>query len=172
MKLIDIDKVKAEIDERINSAKKASESANDLESQLYFAQQICLASLYDFLDTLSEEKQDDIEKEIEKCADDMPCDECTHESVLERQEEWLKEKLRYFYNRGLNSQQEDYPKVKGWVARDNFGTLSLYDGKPIKLGKGWIPTIGTHVYMDHVLFPEIKWEDEEPTEVELIIKKV
>ena len=44
-----------------------------------------------------------------------------------------------------------------YIARDKDGTLCVFFNKPIKI--------------DSSLFPEVKWEDEEPTEVELVTKE-
>lgn len=69
-----------------------------------------------------------------------------------------------------------------WVARDETGVLVLYKIKPVKIkcevkfGGGWYNSCTTDasarmVIGDYETFPEVKWEDEEPTEVELVIKK-
>ena len=70
-------------------------------------------------------------------------------------------------------------KIKGWVARQNVSKipyyyvyshqLAFFKTKP-KRGDGeWNGGIG--MYIDSDLFPDLKWEDE-PVEVELIIKKL
>lgn len=57
-----------------------------------------------------------------------------------------------------------------WVARDEDGDLYLYNEKPYKSRHSW--NCGDIDYFTiEYLFPEVKWEDEEPTEVELIIKQ-
>ena len=55
-----------------------------------------------------------------------------------------------------------------WIARDENGTLNLFlNDKPIKCDYGWFrPKLN----IDSKLFPEVKWEDEEPTEIEMFIK--
>ena len=45
-----------------------------------------------------------------------------------------------------------------YIARDKDGDLYLYKKQPVK-------------YSESSLFPEVKWEDEEPTEVELVKKE-
>lgn len=64
---------------------------------------------------------------------------------------------------------------KLYITRDADGYLALWIGKPTKsecdsIWKGyscrWIP-----MTIDEELYQEVKWEDEEPAEVELIIKK-
>ena len=57
-----------------------------------------------------------------------------------------------------------------WIARDKNGELWLHKKKPIKTYDQW-SSIGDIVLVslsDKSIFPEIKWEDEEPRE--LILK--
>ena len=62
--------------------------------------------------------------------------------------------------------------LKAWVARDFNGVLCMYLKKPVKMSEQW-----SHFYnldfliLDDRLFPEVKWEDEEPTEVSITINK-
>lgn len=62
-----------------------------------------------------------------------------------------------------------------YVARDKDGDLLLFTERPVKAADGeyWLPT--KHCFdwirLDSELFPEVKWEDEEPTEVELVKKE-
>lgn len=59
-----------------------------------------------------------------------------------------------------------------WIARDKDGILNLFKEKPNKERYRWYSDrIQPDMYLNRLLFPEVKWEDEEPTEVELIIKK-
>lgn len=54
---------------------------------------------------------------------------------------------------------------KYYIARDSMGTLFLYKEKPIKEEESWQPTNyngGSYFELDEELFPEVKWEDEEP----------
>lgn len=79
--------------------------------------------------------------------------------------------------------------MKLYLARDPKGYLCLYTNKPYKdicdpefldiFQEGWSSDEGNMMCLEGVpiegeftpkIFPEIKWEDEEPTEVELIIK--
>ena len=62
-------------------------------------------------------------------------------------------------------------RLKAWVARDENGMLFLYLSKPIKYEKRWIPTCHRFTIMNEELFPEVKSDDEEPTEVTFTIKK-
>lgn len=58
-----------------------------------------------------------------------------------------------------------------WAARDRNDTLCLFTEKPHKnkqLGM-WQGDID-FAYLPNKLMPEVKWSDEEPTEVEITIK--
>lgn len=64
--------------------------------------------------------------------------------------------------------------MKAFIARDKGGPLSIYFGKkPYKGEYAW--SFYDHLSMnfadipDKNLFPEVKWEDETPTEVEIKI---
>ena len=64
--------------------------------------------------------------------------------------------------------------MKLYIARDDNGDLYLYSVKPTKsISDGcWYDTeSGLSIYLETNKFPEVKWEDEEPTEAELTIKK-
>lgn len=68
-------------------------------------------------------------------------------------------------------------KITAWVARDTSETLTFYQTKPIKsIDDGlWICSDSdkiTTLFGDEFLFefPQVKWEDDEPTKVELTIK--
>lgn len=58
-----------------------------------------------------------------------------------------------------------------WVARDADGSLYMFMEKPEKFSMMW--GTGKHNYfrIRERLFPEIKWEDPEPTKVQLKIIK-
>lgn len=61
--------------------------------------------------------------------------------------------------------------LKAWVARDYDGSLYMYSDKPKKKSYFWhAPKVG-YMLLDDSLFPEVKWEDEEPTEITLTVKK-
>lgn len=66
--------------------------------------------------------------------------------------------------------------IQGWVARDEDGSLTLFYGsdKPSKKDNDdyWSAVFGnTLEYLPQEMFPDIKWEDAEPTKVEIIIKR-
>lgn len=60
-----------------------------------------------------------------------------------------------------------------YVARDKGGDLYLFQTRPRKGDKLhiWLEEcINNMIKLDSTLFPEVRWEDEEPTEVELVKK--
>lgn len=72
--------------------------------------------------------------------------------------------------------------VPGWLARNQDGTLYLYidprnmdSRKFVRKESGgwkggyWSLTGGNYVQLDNDLFPDVKWEDEYPTEVAIRI---
>lgn len=62
--------------------------------------------------------------------------------------------------------------IQAWIARDMDDTLWVYSSKPVKVRDQWVCIIeSTSPFLaDNLNLPNIKWEDEEPTEVEIIIK--
>lgn len=66
-------------------------------------------------------------------------------------------------------------KTKAYIARDKGGNLCIYtDGKPHKVATFWaVVEPGCSGKISNHLFPDVKWEDEEPTEVtiEIVGKK-
>ena len=68
-------------------------------------------------------------------------------------------------------------RLEAWVARDYDGSLFLYivDVKPRKSQSKWMPDGSSDlielIELSRELFPEVKWEDEEPTKVKIIIDK-
>ena len=62
--------------------------------------------------------------------------------------------------------------MKAFIARDLDGSLYLYKpNPPIKGTKEWINEYESDIIsrLDDDLFPEVKWEDEEPTEINIEI---
>ena len=55
-------------------------------------------------------------------------------------------------------------KITAWIARNENGVVLFYSEKPNRLNEigAWDGKV--------LLFPQVKWEDEEPTKVELTIK--
>ena len=59
-----------------------------------------------------------------------------------------------------------------WLARDKDGTLWLFTQKPSKLKDRWAGILGTRRgELPRTMFPEVKWSDDEPAKVKLIIDK-
>lgn len=60
-----------------------------------------------------------------------------------------------------------------WLTRDKDNDLYLFIGteKPKKAGEQWFWVCSEIVKMDNNLFPEVQWNDKEPTKVKLIIEK-
>ena len=65
-------------------------------------------------------------------------------------------------------------KVELWAARDENGKIYLYRNRPNKDHVQWyskdLPRICFLRLADECL-PEVKWSDEEPTKVKLVIDK-
>ena len=67
--------------------------------------------------------------------------------------------------------------MKAWVARDANRAIGLYFEKPVKyefsdVDGYWWGECGYLFNDDEPLFLNVKWEDEEPTEVEWEITKI
>ena len=58
----------------------------------------------------------------------------------------------------------------GWLARDLDGWLYFYEYEPFKKGSEWRSDGGILGPIHDDDYPQISWEDEDPTEVELTIK--
>ena len=66
---------------------------------------------------------------------------------------------------------KDNKALEAWVARDEDGMLYLYLAKPRKNQSKWLPNIRFEfIELSRESFPEVKWEDEEPTEVRISLK--
>ena len=63
-------------------------------------------------------------------------------------------------------------EIEAWVARDSNGSLYIYTEKPKKFLKTtWFARRLYFMKISDILFPEVKWYDEKPTKVKLIIDK-
>ena len=70
------------------------------------------------------------------------------------------------------AKRKDENNMKLWIARDKNNSLSLYSKKPRKSqGDVWLYYEGNLMKIFWDNFPEVKWSDAEPTEVELKIVK-
>lgn len=54
-----------------------------------------------------------------------------------------------------------------WVARDKDGDLYLFTLRPSKRERIWINPKSEFIEVPSYLFPEVKWEDEQPRELKL-----
>ena len=67
--------------------------------------------------------------------------------------------------------------IHGWVARDKNGGLRLWKSEPHKetnfdYGESWgLPCeMGSWIRVDSHLFPQVKWDDDKPTQCTITIK--
>lgn len=61
--------------------------------------------------------------------------------------------------------------VQAWIARDMDSSIWLYFNKPVKTHVLWRTGNSDDILrLNNPDFPNVKWEDEEPTEVEITIK--
>lgn len=57
--------------------------------------------------------------------------------------------------------------AKCFIARDRDGKLYVYREKPVRYNNVWV---GEGCFLQIDLLPQVKWEDKEPTPVEITIK--
>ena len=63
-------------------------------------------------------------------------------------------------------------EIEVWVARDKDSDLAMYDNKPFKDERAEQWTCGgQYVFLPENWFPEVKWSDNNPTNVKLLIDK-
>ena len=56
-------------------------------------------------------------------------------------------------------------KAKVWIARDEDGSLYAYSNPPYKFEEHWeLGGFASSLLLDGSLFPEVKWEDDKPSE--------
>lgn len=55
-----------------------------------------------------------------------------------------------------------------YVTRDKDAELTLHTAKPRKSMCGFWVSDGEEIELDSALFPEVKWTDAEPTEVNIV----
>ena len=77
-----------------------------------------------------------------------------------------------FIDDGENTEEKKVC-IERWVARDEDGMLCVYfsENPPKKEETVWGADYDTFVEIDGSLFPEVKWSDENPTKVKLVIDK-
>ena len=74
---------------------------------------------------------------------------------------------------GDNEEETVESVVDSWIARDMNGMLYLYVGnnQPKKKDTFWMNDDGDCAQMDSILFQEVRWSDEDPTKVKIVIDK-
>lgn len=74
---------------------------------------------------------------------------------------------------GDKEEEKQESSVNSWITRDKNGMLYLYvcNNPPQKKDTYWMTDDGDCAEMDSGLFQEVKWSDEEPTKVRLVIDK-
>lgn len=67
---------------------------------------------------------------------------------------------------------KDKHTIGGWVARDKNGGLLLFREKPLKTNDYWYcPNVICKVIeLDPQSFPEVKWEEDAPHQVDITIE--
>ncbi len=68
---------------------------------------------------------------------------------------------------------ESLPKIHGWAARDKNGEIHVFEVEPRRscMEESWWDRDYVSVEIEKDSFPDITWESE-PTEVELLIRRV
>lgn len=63
--------------------------------------------------------------------------------------------------------------IEGWVARDKSGRIALWRIEPYKEEACWgLPCeMGAWMKLDNSLFPSVKWDDDKPTKVRILIEE-
>ena len=63
-------------------------------------------------------------------------------------------------------------EIEMWLARDESGSLHLFVCKPKKYFRIWMGRLGiSNSSLDKELFHYVRWPDDEPTKIKLIIDK-
>ena len=130
-----------------------------------------------FIESLEQKSQCD------GCVNDKGCVTCVDWNMKETQpkgydEAYLQEKIDLAkkngsWREGLEKEQPEEPKIKGWAARDEDGILTFSFKKPERAQNGdvgyWFG--GDFLELSKEGFPDLKWKDD-PIEVELEIHRV
>lgn len=67
---------------------------------------------------------------------------------------------------------DDSCSINGWAARDESNSLYAYfDDKPVKGDSMWANESNKFYKLPREILKSIKWTDEEPTQIEMTIKK-
>ena len=111
--------------------------------------------------------KDEICKAIDNAGSDAPYGNITNGDILDALLE-----LRDTLLTNIAKRQQLMEEIM-WLARDADGSLYLYYGyeKPYKDKTHWDSLTSDYLELDKDMFPEVKWSDEEPTKVKLVIDK-
>lgn len=144
----DKEKIISEIQRRINLFRKDGKLGSDTEIALY--------GLINFINGMQEEPvSEDMEAEFLRAAHNL------------REQPTLSAWFRHFYNLG-KQQMIKSAKLSGWVARDENGSLHLFEVEPSRIMHRWWDRDYHSTTLDKKDFPDLEWEDE-PVYVKLPI---
>lgn len=149
--MTDKEKIISEIQRRINLFRKDGKLGSDTEITLY--------GLINFINAMQEETvSDDLEAEIQRYKD-------SHDYMSE----YIRDVARHFANWQIH-QMIKSAKLSGWVARDENGSLHLFEVEPSRIMHRWWDRDYHSTGLDENDFPDLEWEDE-PVYVKLPIIK-
>lgn len=147
--MTDKEKIISEIQRRINLFRKDGKLGSDTEIALY--------GLINFINAMQEEPvSDDLEAEIQRYKD-------SHDYMSE----YIRDVARHFAN-WQTHQMIKSAKLSGWVARDENGSLHLFEVEPSRIMHRWWDGDYHSTTLDNKDFPDLEWENE-PVYVKLPI---
>ena len=142
--MTDKEKIISEIQRRINLFRKDGKFGSDTEITLY--------GLINFINAMQEETVSD---DLKKFAEEW--DESLYRSdAVIAGAKWHKQQM-------IKS-----AKLSGWVARDENGSLHLFEVEPSRIMHRWWDRDYHSTTLDKKDFPDLEWEDE-PVYVKLPI---
>ena len=112
--------------------------------------------------------KDEICKAIDNAGSTAPYGNITNGDILDALLE-----LRDTLLTNIAKQQQLMKETEMWLARDENNDLYLYYGyeEPYKDKTHWDSLTSDYLELNDDMFPEVKWSDDEPTKVKLIIEK-
>ena len=81
---------------------------------------------------------------------------------------WAKDVWAKITGNNQEEKESASTSLSGWVCRDAFGGLGFAKLKPRKNPHGYWS--GIILILDYAALPQVKWEDDEPTPCEIIVK--
>lgn len=85
-------------------------------------------------------------------------------------EEWLSEKAKPTLSEAERVILENIDKEYKWIARDSSGMVCGHKNKPEKRERTWLQCGYTYLDAFNHLFQFITWQDEEPYNIEELLK--